>query len=123
MMIAAFYNKNVMYAYKGIYNQNLDTDWTGGALVDFHKVIDHCNQKNGVQPYPSAKLVPTDNTLLGINFDKYTPGNVNANCDMYWETLSNPRDCRWENCCGSGGCTAYGGFKQHTQMTVAIFVR
>jgi hypothetical protein len=127
MMIAAFYNKNVMYAYKGIYNQNLDTDWTGGALVDFQrsrsKVVDYCRTNQGIQPHPSAKFAPPENSLLGISFDKTTPQNVYANCDTYWETLSNPRDCRWENCCGSGGCTAYGGFKQHTQMTVAIFVR
>ena len=113
----------VMYAYKGTFNRNVDSDWTGGVLVDFVKVVDHCTVRNGVQPHPSVARAGRDLTMLGINFDKYSPTDLYNNCDVYHGTLSNPSECRWENCCGNGGCSVHGGVGKHTQMTVAVFVR
>ena len=112
-----------MYAYKGTLNRNVDYDWTGGVLVDFVKVVDHCKASNGVQPHPSVARAGRDLSMLGINFDKYSPTDLYNNCDMYHGTLSNPSECRWENCCGNRVCSVHGGFGKHTQMTVAVFVR
>ena len=32
-MIVAYHNKKVVYAYKGLFNRNIDHDWTGGILI------------------------------------------------------------------------------------------
>ena len=117
------FSLKVVYAYKGTLNRNVDYDWTGGVLVDFVKVVDHCVHKNGVQPHPSVAQARRDLSMLGINYDKTTPSDLYNNCDMYYGTLSNPRKCRWENCCGRRGCSVHGGIGRHTQMTVAVFVR
>jgi hypothetical protein len=121
--LSIFFWFKVIYAYKAIFNRNLDSDWTGGIINDFIKIVDHCRGNNGVQPHPSIAGAGRDRTMLGINFDKTTPNDLYNNCDVYHGTLSNPRECRWENCCPSSGCSVYGTVRQHTQMTVAIFVR
>ena len=124
MMFAAYHEEHVVYAYKATFNKNLDCDWTGGVFVDYVKVVDYCKYNNGVQPYPSTALAGGDLSMLGLNFDKTTPYDLHRNCDMYRATLSNPRECRWENCCGGSTCRIAGlDFTQHTQQTVAIFVR
>ena len=125
MMFVAYHEENVVYAYKATFNRNLDTDWTGGRFVDYSKVVDHCISNNGIQPAPSTAQSGGDLSMLGINFDKNTPYDIHNNCDVYHGTLSNPRECRWENCCGSGTCRITEGpdVTQHTQQTVAIFVR
>ena len=74
MMIAAYHNKNVVWAYKGWFNWNIDHDWTGGVLVEPVQVVDKCTQIShslGQPPAPSANS--GDRRLLGIAFDKSSP--------------------------------------------------
>ena len=44
MMIAAYHNKTLVFAYKGIFNKNLDWHWSGGILLDPKKVVDSVQQ-------------------------------------------------------------------------------
>ena len=115
MMIAAYHNKTLVYAYKGIFNKNLNWHWSGGILLDPKKVVDFCTAKNGVQPAPHIY-----NNWGGLSFDKWTPYDYTASCDVYYDTLSSPVDCRWENCLIP---TSISSLDRHTQMTVAIYVR
>ena len=64
-MIVVYHNTHVMYAYKGLFNRNIDYDWSGGILLDFKKIVDKCTNKNGLQPAPAAGIIP------GITFDRY----------------------------------------------------
>ena len=48
MMIVAYHNKKVVYAYTGRFNHNIDSDWSGGILLDPQKCVDHCTSNNGV---------------------------------------------------------------------------
>ena len=57
-MIVAYHNSHVVYAYKGLFNRNIDYDWSGGILLDFKKIADKCTNKNGVQPAPAANFIP-----------------------------------------------------------------
>ena len=115
MMTAAYHKKTLVYAYKGIFNKNLDWHWSGGILLDPKKVVDHCTTKNGVQPAPD-----TGTDRAGLSFDKWSPYAYTASCDVYWGCLSSPLDCRWENCHLP---TNISSPRRHTQMTVAIYVR
>ena len=45
MMTAAYHKKTLVYAYKGIFNKNLDWHWSGGILLDPKKVVDHCKPR------------------------------------------------------------------------------
>ena len=113
MMLAAYHNRRVVYAYKGIFNRNVDSHWSGGILLDPQKIVDHCTHGNGVQPAPHSD-VP------GIGFDKISPYNYPGNCDTYQGVFSSPRDCRWADChlTASFSSSAY-----HVQMTMAMYVR
>ena len=115
MMIAAYHKKTLVYAYKGIFNKNLNWHWSGGILLDPKKVVDHCKNHNGVQPAPYI-----GSNWGGLSFDKHSPYDYTANCDVYTGRLSSPRDCRWENCQLP---TSISSSSTHTQMTVAIYVR
>ena len=42
-MIVAYCNKQVVYAYKGVFNRNIDYDWTGGYLMAYTRIIDKCS--------------------------------------------------------------------------------
>ena len=119
MMIVAYHNKRVAYAYRGKFNRNIDSDWTGGILLDHHKCVDHCtrSQSNGIRPAPSAQ---GDNRLLGIAFDKVSPDIYNNNCDTFNTNFDNPGECRWADC---GLPTSISATRWATQMTVAIYVR
>ena len=44
-MIVAYHKTHVVYAYKGLFNRNIDYDWSGGILLDFKKIVDKCTQK------------------------------------------------------------------------------
>ena len=114
MMIAAYHNKNVVWAYKGWFNWNIDHDWTGGVLVEPVQVVDRCSRSVGKPPAPSVHT--TDRHLLGIAFDKVTPDNYFANSDTICDTFASPRDCRWGDCLPSA-------FSRRTQMTVVIYIR
>ena len=108
MMIVAYHNKGVVYAYKGIYNGGLDVNWGGGVLISPVKIVDHCPNKNGVPPDPKI-----DDNLGGLAFDKASPGAYSTNCDTYGGGFTQPNDCRFFNC----------NIYQRSQMTMAIYVR
>ena len=116
MMIAAYHNKTLVYAYKGIFNKNLDWHWSGGILLDPKKVVDLCGLKNGVQPAPYIYYT----NMGGLSFDKYSPYAYISSCDMYYGSLSSPGDCRWVDCFLP---TNISSSKTRTQMTVAIYIR
>ena len=110
-MIVAYHKGTVVYAYKGLFNRNIDYNWSGAILLDFKKIVDKCTDGNGIQP------APENNIAIGLTFDKASPYNYKANCDTYHGSFSSPTDCRWENCKLSSST------KTHVQMTVAIYVR
>ena len=116
-MIVAYHQGNVVWAYKGVFNYNIDYDWTGGVLVNFHKIVDRCTHGGSpnVQPAPSAQ--GGDHALLGIAFDKRSPYNYYDNCDTIYGSFNSPGECRWFDCY----TTATG--KRSKQQTVAIYVR
>ena len=121
MMIVAYHNKNVVYAYRGRLNHNIDLDWTGGILLDHHKCVDHCTntRNNGIRPAPSNDH-NQDNRFLGIAFDKHSPDNYYHNCDTFRRNYDNPLDCRWYDCQVPRSISAKA---TGVQMTVAIYVR
>ena len=114
-MIVAYHNTALVYAYKGIFNRNIDNDWSGGILLDFKKITDKCTRHNNIQPAPAVDRIP------GITFDKQSPYNYYSNCDTLTGSLTSPRECRWYDCHLPSSITAtqqYG-----VQMTMAIFLR
>ena len=113
-MIVAYHKGIVAYAYKGLFNLNIDYNWSGAILLDFVKIVDQCTSRNGVQPAPENKIA------IGLTFDKYTPYNYKANCDTYGGTFTSPSDCRWENCRLPSSISSSDA---HVQMTLAIYVR
>ena len=118
MMIAAYQNKNVVWAYKGWFNWNIDHDWTGGVLVEPKQVVDTCPYTGwslGKPPAPSAR--GGDRRLLGIAFDKGSPDKYLKNSDTTCGSFTTPADCRW-------GVRALSSSSiWHTQMTVVIYIR
>ena len=112
-IIVAYYNSHVVYAYKGLFNRNIDYDWSGEILLDFKKIVDKCTQGNGIQPAPYVNIP-------GIIFDKWTPYNYYGNCDTLDGSLTNPIECRWNDCHIP---SSISGKKEFVQMTMAIFVR
>ena len=118
MMIAAYHNKNVVWAYKGWFNWNIDRDWTGGVLVEPVQVVDTCTWTDhslGKPPAPSA--AGGDRNLLGIAFDKHSPDKYLVNCDTIQGTFTSPGECRW------GDCITPSTSRRYTQMTVVIYIR
>ena len=115
MAIAAYHNKRLVNAYKGIYNANLDRHWSGGILLDPTQLVDHCGSSNGVEPAPYI-----DSQLGGIAFDKASPTSFYSNCDTLQGSLNNPGECRWENCLLPSSISSN---QRHAQMTVVIYVR
>ena len=113
-MIVAYHKTHVVYAYKGLFNRNIDYDWSGGILLDFKKIMDKCSRSNGVQPAPAIQRIP------GITFDKKSPYNYYYNCDTLNGQLTSPSDCRWADCRLP---SSISGSQYHVQMTMAIFVR
>ena len=91
-MIVAYHNSHVVYAYKGLFNRNIDYDWSGGILLDFKKIVDKCTRNNVAQPAPEFNYIP------GITFDKESPYNYYYNCDTLSGSLTGPNECRWHNC-------------------------
>ena len=114
-MIVAYHNLHVVYAYKGLFNRNIDYDWSGGILLDFKKIVDKCTITLGTQPSPAVT-----NYIPGITFDKYSPYRYYVNCDTLGGSLTSPVDCRWHNCHLP---SSISGSRHSVQMTMAIFVR
>ena len=126
MMIAAYHNKNVVWAYKGWFNWNIDRDWTGGVLVEPVQVVDRCTLTRqsaihslGKPPAPSAH--GGDRQLLGIAFDKHSPDKYLESCDTMKGSLSNPGDCRFHNCAWNTRNSPSTIVER--QMTVVIYIR
>ena len=113
-MIVAYYNTAIVYAYKRIFNRNIDYDWSGGILLNFTMIVDECTSSNGVQPAPAIDQIP------GITFDKRTPYDYTSNCDTLFGPLTNPGDCRWGDC---DLPSSISETQEFVQMTMAIFVR
>ena len=86
-MIVAYHKGTVVYAYKGLFNKNIDSNWAGGILLDFKMIVDRCAGKNGVQPAPGSIV------FRGLLFDKATPYNYRRNCDTYRGIFRSPGDC------------------------------
>ena len=116
-MIVAYHKGTIVYAYKGIFNYNIDHDWTGGVLVDVKKVADNCTGKQNIQPAPSAQ---TDPNLLGLAFDKRSPYNYSYNCDTIHRSFRSPGDCRWADCYLPSSVSSK---PLATQQTMALYVR
>ena len=112
-MIMAYHNSHVVYAYKGLFNRNIDYHWNGEILLNSKKIVDKRTINNGVRPAPAIDSIP------GIKFDKTTQYNYHGNCDTLWESLTSPKECRWADCYLS---SSISGSKYHVQMTMAIFV-
>ena len=113
-MIVAYHNTHVVYAYKGLFNRNIDYDWSGGILLDYKKIVDKCMKYNGVQPAPAVHQIP------GITFDKVTPYSYYHNCDTLTGPLTSPSERRWHDCRLP---SSISGSQHSVQMTMAIFVR
>ena len=113
-MIVAYHKGTVVYAYKGLFNRNIDHNWSGAILLDFEKIVDQCTAGNGIQP------APKNSHVTGLTFDKSSPYDYKANCDTYRGSINSPTDCRWENCQLPSSISSSN---QHYQMTAAIYVR
>ena len=117
-MIVAYHKGTTIYAYKGLFNCNIDQRWEGAILINPTKVVDRCVRNDGTPPAPSIH----HSGIFGLTFDKLTPYDYHINCDTYHvrSTLANPRDCRWSDCRLSRDISSQ---KFRTNMTMAIFVR
>jgi len=86
-LIVAYHKGAVVYAYKGLFNRNIDFNWSGAILLDPVQIVDRCTRRVGTQPAP-------ENTIaIGLTFDKETPYNYKVNCDIYGGTFAGPNDC------------------------------
>ena len=94
-MIVAYHKGTIVYTYKGIFNYNIDHDWSGGILVNVSKIIDKCTKNQNIQPAPSAE---TNTDLLGLAFDKHSPHNYLYNCDTVRVSFDSQTECRWWDC-------------------------
>ena len=90
-MIVAYHKGTIVYAYKGIFNYNIDHDWTGGIINNFTKIIDDCPYNKNIHPAPSA--ASGDVKLLGLAFDKTSPCAHQSNCDTITGSFNRPSDC------------------------------
>ena len=117
-MIVAYHNKEIIYAYKGFFNFNIDHDWTGGILVNVTKIIDKCDLRESlnVQPAPSIKSDDKDDRLFGLAFDKHTPYDHWENSDTISGSFDSPNDSRFFDC-------SHSSTLQKGQQTMAIYVR
>ena len=109
-MIVAYHNKQVIYAYKGVFNRNIDYDWTGGYLMAYTQITDKCLYYQGTRPNPIK-------SLPGIAFSKFSSScNYHGTGGTIAGTLTNPTNDRWRYCLNRYSATRNG-------MTIAIYVR
>ena len=89
-MTVAYHKGTVVYAYKGLFNRNIDYNWSEAILLDFKEIVDKCATGNGIQPAPGI------GHASGLSFDKASPYNYKANCNTmntYRGSFSNAIDC------------------------------
>ena len=109
-MIVAYLNKQIIYAYKGDFNMNIDYNWSGGILIAHAIIIDKCSYGYGVCPQP------VKSSLSGIAFSKYS-----SSCNYYGTggtikgSLTSPTNDHWNYCCSRRYATG-------DQMTLAIYI-
>ena len=113
-MIVAYHNKQVVYAYKGVFNRNIDYDWTGAILMVQKKIIDHCRSSNSVHPNPVNVWVP------GIAFNKRTAYTYFGGDGTIKGSLTEIEDRRW-HCCDLPSSISRSSI--NVQMTITIYVR
>ena len=68
-MIVAYHKETGLYAYKGLFNRNIDYNWSGAILLDFAKIIDKCTACSGIQREPA----PSNDIIIGLTIDTWTP--------------------------------------------------
>lgn len=122
MLHVGYHNKQIIYAYKGTFNLNIDTDWTGGFLLNATKLVDKCTQGNGIPPMP--KIYSGNPDLLGLEFGKrgIYQNERESYCDGYYVSLSSPGECRWWDCLLPSSISSKP-WGDGVQRTTAIFVR
>ena len=113
-IIVAYNNKQVVYAYKGMFNRNIDHDWTGAILMVRKKIIDLCRSNNDIHPNPVNVWVP------GIAFNKRTAYKYFGGDGTIKGSITNPSDNRWSYC---NLPSSISSSQTKVQMTVAIYVR
>ena len=113
-MIVAYHNKKVVYAYRGVFNRNIDYDWTGAILMVHKKIIDLCTAHNGVHPNPLNVYVP------GIAFNKHIAYSYLYGDGSIRGGITNPIDRRWRDC---NLPSSISSSQYYVQLTVAIYVR
>ena len=112
MMIAAYHNGRLVYAYKGTFNLNIDHNWPGATLLPpVSRVVDHCTRSGTGVPTPIQY-----NDLTGLVFDK----QVDSTSDTIHGTLFKPHDLRWRECHLPSNISSS---QYQVTMTMAIFVR
>ena len=111
MMIAAYHNGILVYAYKGTFNWGIDHHWTGATLLmPVTQIVDRCTKGRAV-PIPLQH-----GTLTGLVFDK----QHDSNSDTLYGSLANPsNDERWEECLLPSSILST---RANVQMTMAIYV-
>jgi len=112
-MIVAYHRKIVVYAYKGVFNRNIDYDWTGAILMVHTRIIDRCTSNNGFRPNPVKSQVPGIAFVKRSTFDYYNTATIGG-------TITSPIDSRWWYC-NPPRSISYKSSK--TQMTLAIYIR
>ena len=113
-MIVAYHNKQVVYAYKGVFNRNIDYHWTGAILMVHTKITDACTSNNGVHPNPLNVYIP------GIAFNKDQAYSYTYGDGTVRGSLNSPVDRRWRDC-NLPSHIAHSPY--YVQMTMAIYVR
>ena len=113
MLIAAYHNGVMVYAYKGGFNRNIDYHWTGSTLMDPTMIVDHCtrSQSQGVPPYPQKESA----AITGLVLAKWPGHSATDTIDG-----DGTDDDRWAHCQLPSSISSTAN---NVQMTVAIFVR
>ena len=115
-MIVTYHNTKVVYAYKGLFNRNIDYDWSGGILLDLIRLWTSIQEiMVFMQPAPAVPAI------FDITFDKSAPYcYYDGHCDTLWGSQTSPTECRWHGCHLP---SSISGSQYSVQMTMAIFVR
>ena len=108
MMIAAYHNGILVYAYKGTFNRNIDHHWSGGILLmPVTQIVDHCTRSGTGVPIPKGPL--------GLAFTKDIDGSTHTDTIRF-----SGEDERWEECHLPSSISPT---QANVQMTMAIYVR
>ena len=113
MLVAAYHKSQLVYAYKGWFNADIDHNWQGAEILSPTQIVDHCNDSNsrGVAPYPQEE----GERITGLALAK---NPIESNTDT-WDGNGEDDD-RWLNCQLPPSISSRNS---DTQMTVAIYVR